>query len=401
MARIGKIARLPGDIRSQLNSRLHEGLEGKSLLVWLNALPQVQEILAQSFDHRPVTEQNLSDWRQGGYQDWLAREDVLAHARAMAAGRHELQTLAPGQSFADHLAAAVGFQMAAVLAAHGSQLNDDALGQLRSLSHTCQAVAKLRRSEQDAARLQIETERWQRDREQRDDDRAQTLQQRQRDTLAAPFWAAVRKGQRAAQFGASEAVKVGLDFLEEIETCKDPAHFESKVIARFGQQPDWREKLAAEPAKPITPLQSVLNDFKQIDAYLAGQTPDPKTHAAKPRRRGRQGSPNRPPSRPAQLETHSHPDQSVPLASPPAPPATQSNSTPLLTTLSAAPKVLERVSASRGQSSCASSCSGGPPLSPAVPTNPSPSSPADACSTTDTPPSSPPQEPPPLVRNRA
>ena len=130
MARIGKIARLPADIRSQLNSRLHEGLEGKSILVWLNGLPQVQEILAQSFDHRPITEQNLSDWRQGGYQDWLAHEDVLAHARELAAGRHELQTLAPGQSFADHLAAAVGFQMAAVLAAHGSQLNDDALGQL-------------------------------------------------------------------------------------------------------------------------------------------------------------------------------------------------------------------------------------------------------------------------------
>jgi hypothetical protein len=60
MARIRNIARLPGDIRAQSNSRLHEALGGKSIQVWLNGLHRVQEVLAQSFDHRPVIEQNLS-----------------------------------------------------------------------------------------------------------------------------------------------------------------------------------------------------------------------------------------------------------------------------------------------------------------------------------------------------
>jgi len=159
------------------------------------------------------------------------------------------RTLPHGQSIADHLATALGFRMAAILAVHGSSLDDSALGHLRALSLSCQAAVKLRCSDQNAARLQIETERWQRDREQRDDDRAQALQQRQRDALAAPIWAGFKKIERIRQFGPSAAVKFVFDILEEIETCKDPAHFESKVAAQMNQ-PGWLEKLAAEPPNP-------------------------------------------------------------------------------------------------------------------------------------------------------
>ena len=73
MARIGKIARLPGGIRSQLNSRLQDNVEGKQIVQWLNSLPEVQKVLAKNFDGRPINEQNLTDWRQGGYEEWLAR----------------------------------------------------------------------------------------------------------------------------------------------------------------------------------------------------------------------------------------------------------------------------------------------------------------------------------------
>jgi hypothetical protein len=69
MARIGKIARLPGGIRAQLNTRLHDGAEGKQIVLWLNSLPEVRKILAQHCDGRPISEQNLSQWRQGGYEE--------------------------------------------------------------------------------------------------------------------------------------------------------------------------------------------------------------------------------------------------------------------------------------------------------------------------------------------
>ena len=68
--RTGKIARLPKLIRDELNHRLENGADGPELLAWLNALPEVQRVLAEKFGGRPLTKHNLSDWRRGGYADW-------------------------------------------------------------------------------------------------------------------------------------------------------------------------------------------------------------------------------------------------------------------------------------------------------------------------------------------
>jgi hypothetical protein len=70
--RIGKIARLPKLIRDELNHRLENGADGPELLAWLNALPEVQRVLAEKFGGRPLTKHNLSDWRHGGYAEWSA-----------------------------------------------------------------------------------------------------------------------------------------------------------------------------------------------------------------------------------------------------------------------------------------------------------------------------------------
>ena len=68
--RIGKIARLPHSIREQLNLKLHDGVPAKSILPWLNSLPEAKAILAD-FDNCPISKQNLSEWKQGGHRDWL------------------------------------------------------------------------------------------------------------------------------------------------------------------------------------------------------------------------------------------------------------------------------------------------------------------------------------------
>ena len=70
--RIGKVARLPKPIRDELNLRLENGADGPELLAWLNALPEVQKVLAEKFGGRPLTKHNLSDWRRGGYSEWAA-----------------------------------------------------------------------------------------------------------------------------------------------------------------------------------------------------------------------------------------------------------------------------------------------------------------------------------------
>ena len=69
MTRTGKIARLPRALREQVNCRLLDGQPGTEIVAWLNELPEVKDTLARDFGGRPVSEQNLTDWKQGGYQD--------------------------------------------------------------------------------------------------------------------------------------------------------------------------------------------------------------------------------------------------------------------------------------------------------------------------------------------
>jgi hypothetical protein len=67
MTRTGKIVRLPQTIREQLNTRLHEGEKARDLVEWLNALPEARKMLAKEFQGHPISEQNLSQWKLGGY----------------------------------------------------------------------------------------------------------------------------------------------------------------------------------------------------------------------------------------------------------------------------------------------------------------------------------------------
>jgi len=91
MTRNGKIARLPREVREEVNRRLRDGEPGPKLLAWLNALPAARALLAAEFGGREVSEQNLSEWKQGGYCDWLRHQDELALARELATDAAELK----------------------------------------------------------------------------------------------------------------------------------------------------------------------------------------------------------------------------------------------------------------------------------------------------------------------
>ena len=75
MTRNGKIARLPREIRDELNQRLDDGAQGKDLVEWLNSLADVKEILSGEFGGEPISEQNLSRWKQGGFPDWQRQQE--------------------------------------------------------------------------------------------------------------------------------------------------------------------------------------------------------------------------------------------------------------------------------------------------------------------------------------
>lgn len=83
-ARVGKIARLPVAIRDELNRRLLDGQPASKILPWLNGLEAVQKILEEDHEGLRVTDQNLSDWRRGGYADWLRRRENVERTRELS-----------------------------------------------------------------------------------------------------------------------------------------------------------------------------------------------------------------------------------------------------------------------------------------------------------------------------
>jgi hypothetical protein len=78
MTRNGKIARLPHAIREQLNQRIENGEQGIRLVEWLNTLPEVAKVLGTDFEGRPITEGNLTEWKNGGFRDWQSKQDAKA-----------------------------------------------------------------------------------------------------------------------------------------------------------------------------------------------------------------------------------------------------------------------------------------------------------------------------------
>ncbi|HSY19085.1 MAG TPA: hypothetical protein VK815_12150 [Candidatus Acidoferrales bacterium] len=78
----GKISRLPREIREQVNERLAAGEPGKRLVAWLNELPAVRAMLAAEFDGAAINEQNLTNWKQGGFRDWRMDQEVAAFNQA-------------------------------------------------------------------------------------------------------------------------------------------------------------------------------------------------------------------------------------------------------------------------------------------------------------------------------
>jgi hypothetical protein len=164
MTRNGKIARLARVIRDELNRRLQDGEPGVRLVAWLNGLPETQKILQVDFGGRPINEQNLSEWKAGGYREWLARQEALSQARELVADARELTEATDGR-LTDHLATVLAARYAAALAGWDGEVTEEFRRKLRALRGLCQDIVELRRGDHSGARLNLEQERLERERE--------------------------------------------------------------------------------------------------------------------------------------------------------------------------------------------------------------------------------------------
>src|SRR5581483_8167837 len=77
MARQGKIARLPFEVREELNQQLLDNRNGPAILNWINAKCALRGQAA-------ITAQNLSEWRAGGFAEWLQKHDKVQRTKSLA-----------------------------------------------------------------------------------------------------------------------------------------------------------------------------------------------------------------------------------------------------------------------------------------------------------------------------
>jgi len=155
MTRNAKIARLPRPLHDELNQRLARNEDGANLLDWLNAAPDVKNLLARDFAGEPVSPQNLHEWRQSGFVEWQTRQDLFAEAAELTDANGEWDALA-ANDFTERLAAVLVVRYANALAGWNGGDDEAFRLKLRDLRRFNQDLAVLRRYNQSAARLKME-----------------------------------------------------------------------------------------------------------------------------------------------------------------------------------------------------------------------------------------------------
>ncbi|MEP6673011.1 MAG: hypothetical protein ABJF10_27875 [Chthoniobacter sp.] len=155
--RNGKIARLPKAVREEINHRLQAGATGRSITVWLNELPEVRAAMDAFFAGTEIREQNISEWKKGGYEEWLRYQEALVVAehlyeRAMETKAAEKERMPLSEVFQLWLSS----RMVVATKEIESMEPEAAWKKQRQM---CADLMKMRRAEQQAELLQLHRER--------------------------------------------------------------------------------------------------------------------------------------------------------------------------------------------------------------------------------------------------
>jgi hypothetical protein len=155
--RTGKIARLPLSIRQELNRRLRDGQPGGKLLEWLNSLEEVQAVMAAEFQGHPILKQNLSQWRMGGYQDYLEEQQRRQEFTSFLEEIDDLKETAK-----DGLTDKLAFYLAIHAALELKRLKTapDGVEKAKLWREVRTSLVALRRGDLDLERLRLQREKY-------------------------------------------------------------------------------------------------------------------------------------------------------------------------------------------------------------------------------------------------
>jgi hypothetical protein len=216
ITRTGKIGRLPKCIRDMLGQRIEDGGLGKEIVKWLNGLSGVQRVLEEQFDGRPITEQNLSEWKQHGHPEWLRQEEKRSLISSLTDQSDDLDEAADGHEISDRFANV----MAAELIQLGTTLLEketDPEKRWQRFRDVHRELSQLRSDDHRAVRMFIKRQNWIRRTEREDEEAEKRSEKEERKRLCAPFWAQIRLNTMAELFGGGESGRLIAATILEIE----------------------------------------------------------------------------------------------------------------------------------------------------------------------------------------
>lgn len=159
-----KIGRLPWKLRNEFNERIRDGATGPVLLAWINALPEFAAVRRES-GCDDINPQNLTDWRNTGYKDWLDEQDKTERLSKMASLSQQIIAQTGGDPTSVGCRIAAGKLLDALESADGEAVDELAksFATLRSVENDARrvdlAADKQRLDEQ---RLALERQKFQR-----------------------------------------------------------------------------------------------------------------------------------------------------------------------------------------------------------------------------------------------
>lgn len=193
MTRTGKIARLPRTVRDELNRRLNEGELGTRLVTWLNEQEAVQAVLKEAFGGRPISEQNLSEWKQGGFEDWRRHQESLELAGRVLEEAEDYEQLSEGGALADRFAESAALALGRLL--RTTREMEDGPEKKRAMLEIIRELIQLRRSDRAYEQAQREAERHERETEEsrKEEKRALERQHRHHVSIMRFYFAEARQ----------------------------------------------------------------------------------------------------------------------------------------------------------------------------------------------------------------
>jgi len=253
-ARNGKIARLPRDIRDQLNQRLEQSEESPQLLAWLNALPETQKIVQNDFASVPISPQNLSQWRQGGFQEWLARRDLCDDAREVRHLSDEMENEDSQSILADDAAVVLAARFGSLIAHWNGEVDEPFEARARVLNGLCRSVVQLQRGMHRSIRENFDLENLMEAKEKAEEEELKRkMIQPCRDMLKLPVMAKI--------FGGGEAGRKIAQYVLAVQRGNLDADLDILPTDQFEIQ-----EAAGKKEKPVKPPR------KRRTAQQAGKT---------------------------------------------------------------------------------------------------------------------------------